>query len=47
LIGIASPIKIDSATKRILKAKFGDKDIDWRITKKNNRGDLGSFLRGY
>jgi hypothetical protein len=46
LIGIASHIKINPATKRILNAKFGDKDIDWRITKKNDRDDLGAFLRG-
>ena len=40
------PIWIDPATKRILKAKFGDKDIDWKITKKNDRDDLSAFLRG-
>lgn len=46
LIGIASPVRIDPATIKILKAKFGDKDIGWRITKKNDRDDLGGFLRG-
>jgi hypothetical protein len=46
LIGIASPIKLNPGTIRVLKAKFGDKDKDWRITKKNDKDDLGSFLRG-
>lgn len=46
LIGIASPVRIDPAIIKILKAKFGDKDIGWRITKKNDKDDLGNFLRG-
>jgi hypothetical protein len=46
LIGIASPIKLDPGTIKVLKTKFGDKDKGWRITKKNNKDDLGSFLRG-
>jgi hypothetical protein len=46
LIGIASPIKLDPGSIKILRAKFGDKDIGWRITKKNDKDDLGSFLRG-
>lgn len=46
LIGISAPIKVDPGLKKVLKAKFGEKDIDWRITKKNDKDDLGGFLRG-